>query len=126
MTVAKTITVRLVRSFEYKTVRSLYFHDLDLASTTLLALKQMVDERVRTTPALKLMEAVPFDTFKLYSQPHGAKTSNPVINLNNDEVMVLEDWERTLERLGFQNETEVSLFVKADYDAYKADPVFKW
>jgi hypothetical protein len=40
-----TVTVRLVRSFEYKTVRVLYFHELDLEGTTLEQLKEAVDER---------------------------------------------------------------------------------
>mgnify|MGYP003789550419 CR=1 FL=1 len=75
---------------------------------------------------LKFLEKMPFDTFKIYSQPHGAKTSNPIINLNNDDELILSDWSRTLAELGFQNETEVSLFVRADYEEYKKNPVFKW
>lgn len=126
MVIAQTITVRLVRSFEYKTVRNLYFKDLDLDNTTLEDLKRMVDERVKTTENLRFLEKIPFDTFKIYSQPHGAKTSNPVINLSEDEKLMLPDWSKSLASLGFQNETEVSLFVKADYETYKSNPVFKW
>lgn len=44
--IAQTISVRLVRSFEYKTVRNVYFKDLDLDATTLEDLKKMVDERI--------------------------------------------------------------------------------
>lgn len=45
MAIAQIVTVRLVRSFEYKTVRTLYLKDVDLESTTLEHLKKMVDER---------------------------------------------------------------------------------
>lgn len=54
------------------------------------------------TDNLKFLQAVPFDMFKIYSQPHGAKTSNPVINLNNDETLILPDWSQTLSALGFR------------------------
>jgi hypothetical protein len=40
-----TITVRVVKSFEYKNYRCLVFHDLDLNTTTLAQLKDMVNER---------------------------------------------------------------------------------
>jgi hypothetical protein len=126
MVIAQTVTVRLVRSFEYKTVRNVYFKDLDLDNTTLEELKRMVDDRVKTTDNLRFLEKIPFDTLKIYSQPHGAKTSNPVINLSDDEKLLLPDWSKSLSSLGFQNETEVSLFVKSDYEAYKSNPVFKW
>lgn len=91
---------------------------------------------------LSFMSSIPFDTFKIYSQPHGAKTSNPVINLNNDEELILQDWSQSLSALGFrtsecflvvlplpfslEDETEVSLFVRSEYEAYKANPTFKW
>lgn len=119
-----TVTVRLVRSFEYKTVRVLYFHELSLDSTTLQQLKESVEERttpqishnlfilwlgVKTTENLKFLQAVPFDTFKIYSQPHGAKTSNPVINLNNDETLILPDWSQTLSALGFRTGNQMQL-----------------
>ena len=104
MNVVKTVTVRAVRSFEYKTVRNLYFHDLDLDTTTLEQLKAMCDERIKTTDNLKFMAAVPFDTFKIYSQPHGAKTSNPVINLIDDDILIIkpEEWTKSLTALGFR------------------------
>lgn len=102
MTVALTLTVRLVRSFEYKTVRTLYFHNVDLEATSLVQLKSMVDERVQETENLRFLQAVPFDTFKIYSQPHGAKTSNPVINMIDDDKLILPDWSQSLASLGFR------------------------
>lgn len=44
MSVAHTITVRIVRSFEYKTVRTVYLRDLDLDGTTLEQLRAIIDE----------------------------------------------------------------------------------
>jgi len=65
------------------------------------------------------------DTLKLYTKAHGAKTTNLIINLDHDE-WILEEGEKTLAALGFENETEVSLFSKKDYDEFKASPETKW
>ncbi|PJF18394.1 hypothetical protein PSACC_01779 [Paramicrosporidium saccamoebae] len=78
-----TVTVRIIKSFEYKNFRSLVFQNVDLHTATLDTLRAMVWERsncvaihnlgIRTTPGLKQYEQCLFDTFKMYYQAHGAK-----------------------------------------------------
>jgi len=64
---------------------------------------------------------VVLDTLKLYMKAHGAKTSNLIINLDHDDWILANDG-KTLEELGFENETEVSFFNHHDYEAFILDP----
>lgn len=43
-----SITVRIIKSFEYKNFRSLVFHNVDLSMTSLSRLREMVWERTTT------------------------------------------------------------------------------
>jgi len=64
------------------------------------------------------------DTMKMYVHAHGSKTSNLVINIEHDDVF-LQDQD-TLERLGIDNETEISFFNLQAYLDYKLHPETKW
>ena len=66
-----------------------------------------------------------FDTLKVYVKAHGAKTSNLIINLDHEDWFLDKD-DQTLEELGIENETELSYFVRKDYDLYKSHPETKW
>lgn len=123
---AATLTVRLVRSFEYKTFRTLVFHDLDLESINLKTLSDMIRDRIHNTPTLAFLQKVPFDTFKIYAQAHGAKTSNPIINTHDDLNLMLRDYDASLWDLGLRHESEISWFVWDDYQRYRVDPQTKW
>jgi len=61
------------------------------------------------------------DTMKLYTKAHGAKTTNLIINLDHDE-WIIDDDSKILTELGFENETEVSLFNRELYDQFKLNP----
>jgi len=65
------------------------------------------------------------DTLKLYTVAHGAKTTNLIINLDHDE-WIFDENSKTLAELGFENETEVSLFNREMYDQFKANPETLW
>lgn len=121
-----TISVRAIRSFEYKTFRNLVFHDVNLRVVTLNDLKRMVQERIANTPALAFLVPIPFDTFKIHAFAHGAKTSNPIINTHNDFTHILTDYETPLADLGLKHESELSYFVYEEYLQYRMDPVTKW
>lgn len=58
---------------------------------------------------------------KIEHQAHGSKTSDPVINTEEDEKLFLVSG-LTLEQQGVKNETEISLFKKDDYYEYKQGP----
>ncbi|KAG8835363.1 hypothetical protein FRC17_003846 [Serendipita sp. 399] len=141
-----TITVRVVKSFEYRVAKALVLHDLDLTKTTVRGLKEMVIEHIKTQGGWKPYRTVELDTFKLYTKAHGAKvlpiTTNLIINLENDE-WILDNDDTLLAEAGIgkspfrssplqhtyyfpENETEVSFFNRSSYDAFKASPEVKW
>ena len=67
------------------------------------------------------------DTLKIYVKAHGTKTSNLIININQDDSSwTLPDTCR-LQDKGVENETELSFFVMKDYLVFKQHPQeMKW
>jgi len=80
---------------------------------------------VTSQPGWKPYRNVVLDTLKLYTQAHGAKTTNLIINLDHDE-WILDDDTQVLADLGFENETEVSFFNKELYTQFQANPQTSW
>ncbi|TFY72392.1 hypothetical protein EVG20_g639 [Dentipellis fragilis] len=131
---AATLTIRIIKSFEYRTERSLVLHDLNFENTTVGDLKEIVRQgisvfhvlqAIHSQPAWKAYRTVSFDTFKLYTKAHGAKTTNLIINLDHDD-WILDDENRTLSDYGFENETEISFFNRESYERFKKNPVTRW
>jgi len=120
-----TITLRIIKSFEYRTEKSLVLHDINLETTTAGKLKEKGRIVVQTQPGWKPFRTVILDTLKLYTRAHGAKTSNLIINLDHEELILTND-DAYLADLGFENETEVSFFNKDTYEAFKVHPETKW
>ncbi|KAG8747663.1 hypothetical protein FRC10_000206 [Ceratobasidium sp. 414] len=118
---AATITVRVIKSFEYRTEKSLVLHALDLEHMTVGELKARVLQAVKTGPGWKPYRTTEFDTLKLYTKAHGAKTTNLIINLDHDD-WILSDDSAVLALIGFENETEVSFFNRELYEKFKLDP----
>ncbi|KAF8448084.1 hypothetical protein L210DRAFT_2836682 [Boletus edulis BED1] len=116
-----TITVRVIKSFEYRTERSLVLHKLNLEATTVGGLKEIVRQAVQTGPAWRPYRNAVLDTLKLYTKAHGAKTTNLIINLDHDD-WILEDDDKILADVGLENETEVSFFSRKAYDGFKLSP----
>lgn len=108
-----TLTVRIIKSFEYRNIRNLIFQSLDLDYLTLGDLAELVRQSINNdrkystfligiieTPSLKQYRNCQWDTFKLYAQAHGAKTTSLVINMEDDEHLIFQDWSIPLTRLG--------------------------
>ncbi|KAJ2933984.1 hypothetical protein H1R20_g3117, partial [Candolleomyces eurysporus] len=53
------------------------------------------------------------------------QTSNLIINLDHDDWLLTDDT-KTLDSLGFENETEVSFFNLTDYNEFKQNPETSW
>ncbi|KAG6868998.1 hypothetical protein C0993_005656 [Termitomyces sp. T159_Od127] len=68
-----TLTVRIIKSFQYRTERSLVLHELNLEVTTVADLKTIARNAVLTQPGWKPYRSVALDTLKLYTKAHGAK-----------------------------------------------------
>ncbi|KAF8327056.1 cytoplasmic protein [Amanita rubescens] len=120
-----TITVRVIKSFEYRTERNLVLHHINLEKTTVRELKDIVNRAIQSLPSWKAYLNVTLDTLKLYTKAHGAKTTNLIINLDHDD-WILDDESDILAVVGFENETEVSYFNRTQYSAFKKNPRTKW
>jgi len=122
---SSTITIRVIKSFTYRTEKSLVLHELDLEHTTVRQLKDKVLNAVATQSGWKPYRTVLLDTIKLYTKAHGNKTSNLIINLDNDDWIFSDD-DKILSDLGLENESEISFFHRAAYEEFKQDPETKW
>ncbi|KAF9653165.1 hypothetical protein BDM02DRAFT_3108329 [Thelephora ganbajun] len=120
-----TLTLRIIKSFEYRTEKSLVLHDVNLETTTVGRLKEIAKETVQIQPAWKPYRTVNLDAMKLYTKAHGAKTTNLIINLDHDD-WILGDDSKLLADVGFENETEVSLFNGELYETFKTNPETRW
>lgn len=134
------ITVRLIKNFEYRAVKSVVLKDFDLTTVTAAGLIERCKQEVRTVPGYKVYRPILdkfgasllTDTLKLYAQAHGAKTTHLVINLDHPEWILDNDSPKTLSELGVgalwltENETELSLFNRAEYDAFLEKPTTRW
>lgn len=116
-----TLTVRIIKSFKFRTERSLVLHNVDLTTTTTAQLKDIVHKSILDKAGWKPYRNVLLDTLKLYTNAHGAKTSNLIINLDHDDWILNND-DALLADLGFENETEISFFNRQDYEDFKLNP----
>ncbi|GAA6038151.1 hypothetical protein JCM8097_005762 [Rhodosporidiobolus ruineniae] len=119
------LTVRIIKSFEFRTTKNLLLPHVDVTTTTVGQLKDICREQVKTAAGFKPYRTVELDTLKLYTKAHGAKTTNLIINLEHDDD-ILRDDTATLQSVGIENEAEVSFFNGELYEAFKANPVQNW
>ncbi|AAS52121.1 ADR201Wp [Eremothecium gossypii ATCC 10895] len=122
-----TITVRVIKSFPYRNVKSFVLHGYDLERKTAKDLLADAKAHLQSAAAFRAFRTVEYDALKIYTHAHGSKTVNLVINLNRDEwVLDVTDGVRSLAEWGVRDETELSLFNMAAYREYAADPEDRW
>ncbi|TFK55331.1 hypothetical protein OE88DRAFT_1033936 [Heliocybe sulcata] len=119
------LTLRIIKSFEFRTEKNLVLKDINLEKVTVGELKELARQAIQTQPGWKPYRNVDFDTLKLYTKAHGAKTTNLIINLDHDD-WILSDDSKTLVEYGFENETEASLFNREMYEQFKTNPETRW
>ncbi|GAC99707.1 cytoplasmic protein [Pseudozyma hubeiensis SY62] len=138
------ITIRIIKSFEFRSMKAFVIKSIDLTSTSVAELEEKCRQEVKTNSSYRAFKsyADKLDTLKLYTRAHGSKTTNLIINLDRPE-WVLEDanlgalvkeGERvgktkentTLAEIGIENETELSFFNKQAYEEFLANPNTKW
>ncbi|KAK0210470.1 hypothetical protein DFS33DRAFT_1293396 [Desarmillaria ectypa] len=85
---AATITLRIIKSFEYRTEKSLILHNVNLETTTIGQLKDSAREAVKTQPGWKPYRNVVLDTLKLYTQAHSAKVRRPSCSIDRTDELL--------------------------------------
>ena len=134
-----TIPIRVIRSFPHRNIRNIVLKEVS-SSTTTEKLIETTLANVSTnsslpppfrykhcgylyfTTSIAEFRKYSYDTLKIEHHAHGAKTSDPVINTENDQMLILQPG-LSLEEQGVKNETELSLFKLEDYQEYKKLPV---
>jgi uncharacterized protein YihD (DUF1040 family) len=91
-----TLTIRLIKSFEYRTTKNLILRDVDL-NWKVSELKQLILSKLATEAGFRPFINVQFDTLKLYVKAHGTKSQNLIINIDDEGYM---DDDETLAALG--------------------------
>lgn len=135
------ITIRIIKSFEFRSMKAYVIKNIDLTTTTVAQLEEKCRQEVKSNSAYRAFKsyADKLDTLKLYTRAHGSKTTNLIINLDHSD-WVLQDKNlgalakaeqktkenTTLAEIGVENETELSFFNKEAYEAFLADPSTKW
>lgn len=120
-----TLVLRLIRSFEHRTIRNIVYHDISV-KVYVFDLIRFIKKDIQTRTSLPPpFRNFPFDTLKIQHKAFGAKTSDPVINTENDEELILSP-NKTLEDCNIENETEISFFVLQDYRKYQENPKLDW
>ncbi|EGG11966.1 uncharacterized protein MELLADRAFT_46599 [Melampsora larici-populina 98AG31] len=118
-----TLTIRIIKSFKFRNFKSLVLHHLN--ELTLDGLLEICLKEMKEQTGWKAFQNLKLDTFKLYTKAHGSKTTNLIINLDQDEL-IFTDHTIHLSELGLENETELSLFNRLEYDEFKSNPEQSW
>ncbi|XP_028390864.1 UPF0538 protein C2orf76 homolog [Dendronephthya gigantea] len=120
-----TVTVRLVRSFEYRNMKAIVLRDVDL-DISIEEFKVLITAEIKKSSILPPpFKTFAYDTLKIEYKAHGSKTSDPLINTTDDDKLMLNP-EKSLRKNGIEHETEISYFKKEDYLKYKANKEIKW
>ncbi|CAL9689974.1 unnamed protein product [Knipowitschia caucasica] len=125
MSAEVTITVRLVRSFEYRNFKPVVFQHVPPELRVGDFIQRVLTD-IETRPGLPPpFRKHQYDAMKIIHQAHGAKTNDLVMSLDDQDKPLLKESE-TLREAGITNETELAFFRKADYEAFKANPQMAW
>merc|ERR1712157_599317 len=81
------ITIRIIKSFEFRSMKAYVAKSVDLTTTTISQLEDMCRKEVTSNSAFRAFRsfADKLDTLKLYTRAHGSKTTNLIINLDHPE-----------------------------------------
>ncbi|ODQ66846.1 hypothetical protein NADFUDRAFT_82542 [Nadsonia fulvescens var. elongata DSM 6958] len=120
------LTVRVIKSFPYRTVKYHVFQNVDITTVTAGEFLEKIQALVKTGSAFRAYRTVSLDTIKIYTKAHGSKSMNLVINFDDDAALILSDLNKTLQEYDIQNETELSVFNREAYEEFKRNPEEKW
>ena len=119
------VTVRLIRNFEYRSIRTIPIKDVDTSQTVSLFMSRVFSDLKTTKGLPPPFKTHPYDTLKISHQAGSFKANDIVINTDDDEGLILIP-EKTLAGCGVISETELSFFSAGEYELYKKNPVVMW
>ncbi|KAI6652722.1 hypothetical protein LOD99_4108 [Oopsacas minuta] len=117
------ITIRLIRSFEYRSIKNIVIKSIPITSTVGELLKDIGKEIHKSSTLPPPFKKTNYDTIKIFTFAHGQKPNSTAINLEDDDKFILSNLDNSLEEVNLENEVELSYFNRADYDKFKLNPV---
>lgn len=94
-----TLTVRLVRSFEYRNFRPMVFQSVSLEQTVHDFIQHVLKDIETRSGLPPPFRKYHYDTMKIIHQAHGAKTNDLVMSLDDQDKPFLQENE-TLQAAG--------------------------
>ncbi|CAG7837901.1 unnamed protein product [Allacma fusca] len=86
-----TLTIRLIRSFEFRNWKPVVVRNIDLDTLTLKELTEIVAKSVKNSSLPPPFKNFAYDCFKIEYQAFGLKTNDPLINTEDDDKLILQD-----------------------------------
>ncbi|KAI8852368.1 cytoplasmic protein, partial [Chytridium lagenaria] len=120
------ITVRLIKSFEYRTTKNLVLRGLDPDRIFLQSLSECHFRYVKSDSVFLVIRSCHIDTIKLYFNKHGTKSQHLIINIEHEDTFLEDVLTLTAAGIGSKRNLEVSYFNLAAYLEYKHHPETKW
>lgn len=146
------ISIRLIRSFEYRNITYLILKVFDsiktenlleiihqsLSSITYIYIYTCIEKinsltflivinlEIQTESKYIPHRKKKYDTLKLYSKAHSYKSQNLVINMDPDDDFKILKANTSISDQCIENETEISCFVLAEYLEFKKNPKILW
>ncbi|KCV73330.1 hypothetical protein H696_00871 [Fonticula alba] len=118
------LTIRVIRSITFRNSRNLILRNINLKTTTGRDLLEMSLAAIATESAFRPFRTITFDTLKIYHTAHMSKKGDLIINTGSEHLVL--DPHMSLWDSGVRNESEISLYNKAMYLEYLADPRQLW
>ncbi|RNA06316.1 hypothetical protein BpHYR1_015237 [Brachionus plicatilis] len=113
------LTIRVIRSFHHRNLKNLVLKNVD-KKITVHELKDMINQEIKKSSLPPPFKTFTYDTLKIEHVPFKAKSSDPVINCQDDDSLILRD-DQNLADICVVNETEISYFMMQDYLEYKSN-----
>lgn len=125
-----TLTIRVIKSFQYRNVKPIVLVGYDISNNSAKDLYEHCMKHIQKTGAFLAFRKTPFDFLKVYNHAQRTKSLNLVVNFDHDDdsrwILDIEDGEKKLCDYDIGNETEISMFILADYLKFKENPEEKW
>ena len=120
-----TLTIRLIRSFEYRNIRNVVYHNINLSQLVKTFIEFVQNDISNKTELPPPFRKYKYNTTKIEHKKFGAKTNDPAISIYNDEELMLHE-DKSLAECGVEDETSISFFILDDYRKYQNNPQLLW
>ncbi|CAF0832016.1 unnamed protein product [Brachionus calyciflorus] len=114
------LTIRLIRSFHYRNLKNLVIKNVN-KNLSIKEFKELVNQEIKKSSVPPPFKTFTYDTLKIEHIPFKAKSNDPVINCEDDDLLILKDEQILGESPHIVNETEISYFLMKDYLEYKTN-----